>query len=947
MDTEIRDLETRVKTAIASLEETGFIERGENATQVFAKSILVKNFAEARRVIEKRSGIINEKDLDIPIRIMQYLISRQETQTDAIALHLGLHLEVVGIWINKFKDWKLVGDMMELEAFVSMVRSKNSSRNRFDSCSIIEQKLIQYFWNEKGEKLKIYLKELHDELHLANQSSSSFHTIQRLINFWELNRKIRKQVEGTDSYWLEIDFKDKKEATLQLLQKRNELANHVLETMISLIEKPEEAENKDQVKLEFTTTQLQQKLKKIYKHEASITEIEESLYFLIMMEVISIDGGLMVFYNPMKITRKQKTKRQYTNQDFEQLQKFYEHKTEQVHIVGEYAKKMLRSHLEALTFVDDYFQMDYPLFLDKYFKGTKGKIKRPVTEKKFREIIGNLSQEQEEVVQDNKSSRILVGAGPGSGKTRILVHKVAAILLMEDVKPDQFLMLTFSRPAAEEMKKRLRDLIGPSVYGVDIKTFHSYAFDLVGKKGDLERSQNVIKEAVAQLRDEDQYIPKVGKKEVIVVDEYQDIDEDQFNLLKEIGRIAENARIIVVGDDDQNIYEFRGSSIQHMKQFAEDPSCREYFLTRNFRSKHNIVAFANALLKQFPDERIKAGKELIPYDQRNGQLEIHKFPINARPFEALVSKLLQKNRTDRTAILTRTNEESLLIHSMLLQNGIHANLVLSRSGYQVRDILEIEAFTHWIKQVAEKGTGRISRELWNEQVRKLREKLAGSASLPQVLDIIETFAAREHLFKSDWLEYISEIRQEDLVSNDIGSIWLSTMHKAKGKEFDSVYLYLDNLPLQKPADYRLLYVAITRTKKDLFIFTNDYALQSLLGKSDQWMEHDEMPEPPNQITLQLGLRDIHLGNAKRDSLQQAVKDVLAGNELEVFQENQKILLAQQELTLSKKFIEEDLEQWQEKGYRLSRAIIDQVVVWYDKEEEREYRVPLPRLVLSK
>src|SRR5690606_24709652 len=104
-DTEIRDLETRVKTAIASLEETGFIEREENATRVFAKSILVKNFDEARRIIEERSGIINEKELQVPIRIMQYLISRQETQTDTIALHLGLSLEVVGTWINRFKDW--------------------------------------------------------------------------------------------------------------------------------------------------------------------------------------------------------------------------------------------------------------------------------------------------------------------------------------------------------------------------------------------------------------------------------------------------------------------------------------------------------------------------------------------------------------------------------------------------------------------------------------------------------------------------------------------------------------------------------------------------------------------------------------------------------------------------------------------------------------------------
>ena len=61
-----------------------------------------------------------------------------------------------------------------------------------------------------------------------------------------------------------------------------------------------------------------------------------------------------------------------------------------------------------------------------------------------------------------------MGAGPGSGKTRVLVHKVAALLLLEDIKPEQFLMLTFSRPAATEFKERLHHLIGNAAYHIDI-----------------------------------------------------------------------------------------------------------------------------------------------------------------------------------------------------------------------------------------------------------------------------------------------------------------------------------------------------------------------------------------------------------------------------------------------------------------------------------------------
>ena len=71
----------------------------------------------------------------------------------------------------------------------------------------------------------------------------------------------------------------------------------------------------------------------------------------------------------------------------------------------------------------------------------------------------------------------MVAAGPGIGKTRVLVHKLASLLLLEDVKHEQLLMLTFSRAAATEFKQRLMGLIGNAAHFVEIKTFHSYCFD--------------------------------------------------------------------------------------------------------------------------------------------------------------------------------------------------------------------------------------------------------------------------------------------------------------------------------------------------------------------------------------------------------------------------------------------------------------------------------------
>lgn len=130
--------------------------------------------------------------------------------------------------------------------------------------------------------------------------------------------------------------------------------------------------------------------------------------------------------------------------------------------------------------------MDFRKFVTKYFKGERIQdIDRNITPQKYHQLFGELSDKQSQIINDADSKYIVVAAGPGSGKTRVLVHKLAALLLLEDVKHEQLLMLTFSRAAATEFKKRLIELIGNAANFVEIKTFHSYCFDLLGKIGSL------------------------------------------------------------------------------------------------------------------------------------------------------------------------------------------------------------------------------------------------------------------------------------------------------------------------------------------------------------------------------------------------------------------------------------------------------------------------------
>jgi len=263
-----------------------------------------------------------------------------------------------------------------------------------------------------------------------------------------------------------------------------------------------ELEQSGNILVEFSMLELKEAYEKdvrkqLFGHTIRMEDIEDTLLYLSRIEALQIEGGFLVLYNRLQIDRLVlNNKMQYKQDDYHKLELFYANKIQQINIVGEYVRKMLSGNSDALEFVDDYFQLNYSSFLQKYFPGKRrDEINRKMTNTKLQRLLGELSETQLEIVKDDRPGSIVVMAGPGSGKTRVLVHKLAYLLLEEDVKHEQLLMLTFSRAAASEFRRRLWDLIGTAAGYVEIKTFHSYCFDLLGLQGSLEKSSSVIIDA--------------------------------------------------------------------------------------------------------------------------------------------------------------------------------------------------------------------------------------------------------------------------------------------------------------------------------------------------------------------------------------------------------------------------------------------------------------------
>jgi ATP-dependent DNA helicase RecQ len=450
---------------------------------------------------------------------------------------------------------------------------------------------------------------------------------------------------------------------------------------------------------------------------------------------------------------------------------------------------MVKDYEAALQFVQDYFQIDFKKFISKYFQGERAaEITRNITPEKYHQLFGELSDIQREIIDNNLSKFIVVAAGPGSGKTRVLVHKLAALLLMEDVKHEQLLMLTFSRSAATEFKKRLIELIGNAAAFVDIKTFHSYCFDLLGKIGSLEGVDDVVKDATRMINDGEVELGRITKT-VLVIDEAQDMDKNEFALIEALMRRNENMRVIAVGDDDQNIYEFRGSDSRYLKSLISEYAAFKYEMTENYRSCTNIVALSNAFATGISDRMKSAPGEAVR--QENGIVQIIQH-TGTNLEEPVVNQLIATYHQGSACVLTNTNDEALRVMSLLIKRGIRAKLIQSNDGFQLFNLAEIRFFFKIID--IERTSPVISDSLWQRAKERLQNTYRDSSCLTICCHLIADFEETNRTkYWTDLMEFVKESKLEDFYEDHKGTVLVSTIHKAKGREFDNVYMLLNQV----------------------------------------------------------------------------------------------------------------------------------------------------------
>ena len=947
-DDTAENIETRVKTAVLALENAGYIKRGKNVPRYFADGIIVPDMQTASVMIDRSDKFSGGYKISAK-RIMSSLISKKNisragnaeagSKIDYLSDRLGIPKADVIRIINLLREEGMLADSKDMDAFIRRSESRNRSLAILNKFTELENFLIGSL-DEEGSVF--FLKELNEKAQNCGIKGATVANIKTVFYYWTIRNYIQK---NTDAALSRVHIIPK--IGIEAFRKKRNACVDISGFIVSYLfdRYSSDKSEKEEILVQYSIMELKNAYEQSRAVKITDQDIEEALLYLSKIDAMKLDGNFLVIYNSMEITRLElDNKIKYKKDDYKQLNDFYCQKIQQIHIVGEYANMMVRDYNAALQFVNDYFQLDYKKFLGKYFEGERlNEIERTVTPDKYKKLFYDLSEKQREIINDKSSQYIVVTAGPGSGKTRLLVHKLASLLMLEDVKHEQLLMVTFSRAAVTEFKKRLYELIGNAASFVEIKTFHSYCFDLLGKVGNLDKAENIVSDAARMIKDGEVELGRITKT-VVVIDEAQDMDSSEYALIEALMERNEDMRVIAVGDDDQNIYGFRGSDSKYLRLFITEKNAVKYELTENYRSCRAVVSLANAFAKTITD-RMKVNP-IVSMSDQSGEVKIIRY--RSRNIEtAVVNDLMSSyDGSGSVCVLTSTNIEALRVMGMLVRSGQRAKLIQSNDGFDIYNLAEIRFFM----KVLERGLASpiISPELWNEAKGALESAYSRSSALPMCISLLDDYAnSCERKYKSDLDAFIHESKLEDFYHAENGIVFVSTIHKSKGREFDDVYMMLDNVCVDNDEERRKIYVGLTRAKNRLHIHCSNNIFDDLDTQGAERITDERQYPMPDEMILQLSHSDVFLGFFKDKKnlilrLRSGMKLLVTANGMSIVTR-----VGNREILRFSRSFKAQLADLAGRGYVPYKGEIRFIIAWTDKNDNAECAVVLPDIYLRK
>jgi len=938
--------DTRVRTALLWLEESHLLTREENRVQVFPSSLRVATIADAENRLAKADMVREYKEQ--LLELVGCLIDADADEgvsTDELMGVTGLTASGVRHALYDLEHFGIATNDTALTAFVhhGVVRS---SKKRFEDAEGLESELIALMRQDapdlsKGEMSVIHLRQATQRLKDKGHPAALPEKVWRLLRSLSMDGRsdagglgsirIKKLDRETVQVTLQRDWGDlDKTATL-----RRTGAAALLNKLLSTL--PGGARGNDLL-AETTLGKLRQVIgEDLTLRAANIRDpaklIDYALLWLHEQDVVRLNKGMAVFRPAMTINLSDE-KRGFLKADFVPLRDHYHEQVLQIHVMAEYAQLALKAMADAIRLAMDYFSMQQSDFIKRWLPGRGKEIGMQTTPESWRRIVEELNNPvQQRIVSDEREqTNVLVLAGPGSGKTRVLVHRIAYLVRVKRENPRGILALAYNRHAAVEIRRRLVSLIRGDAKRVTVLTCHALAMrmvgaSLVGRTTDTDTFDGILRQATALLNGEGLAPDEADAQREqllagfrwILVDEYQDVGPDQYKLISALaGRTLNDPdgrlSLFAVGDDDQNIYSFNGASVEYIRRFEKDYAAKPSYLIENYRSSFHIIDASNRVIeiagsRMKVDHRIRVdrAREKAPVGGKWEALDpVSKGRVQILPSESsrISQAVVAMKELERiaaldvnwdwanVAVISREWKFLEPVRSYCELNGIPVQLADEQPPPMWR-LRETRLLMEWIegRETSLIGISSIQERLLSQEPGPWWEQLM------EVVEALELEVGEAEIPVQHFVEWLVEWGRE--IRRSQNSLLLLTAHRAKGLEFDHVVV-LDGgwekvgKGEDRDASRRLYYVAMSRAKQTLSLvrFTRVHPFLDILDTySDPFFERTRLEQSSRDQAgldrryLRLTLKDIDIGFAGRflssHAVHVVIADIKAGDEIQL------------------------------------------------------------------
>ncbi len=982
-DSTDRQAETKVRTAVAWLERSGFVKRDENETRVFQGKLKIRSLEEARRRLSDLSPRLRLSAAEQKrwLAILAALINA-DPDTGLSADELA---ELPGVgWglspsgssespgqkvirtLHSLAEAGFMSSGLQLTAFLKPAGPKSAPRVFEALCGLERAMLDLLAENEPdadtGEWLDLSLRLLNQRLSDRGHQSSP-RVLQQLLRSLAQDGKGLAGRRGS----LELVFRSRNyyrvrlrrrwRSLRELAERRRALGRVLLDLLLAKVP----TKTTSRVLVEFSSDEITAAIRGDLALRSQIRDplaaAERGLLFLHEQKVVHLQNGLAVFRQAMTIRILPRAKgRRYGKGEFAPLQMHYDERVFQTHVMARYASLGLAKIRAALSFVGDYFALGKKAFVEAHFQGQEDILSRATDRESYAVLVERLrNPAQMALVTAPVDRTMLVLAGPGSGKTRVVVHRCGYLLRVARVPARSILVLCFNRNACLELRHRLRALVGEDARGVTVLTYHGLAMRFTGtsfaaaaeedghRAGRFRRTSEgaifdtLIPAAVRLLTSDDEVVG-LQADEVrdqilsgyshILVDEYQDINQAQYDLLSAVAGRSESDRnrqlaMLAVGDDDQTIYGWSGAKVEFIQRFREDYRAESHCLLESYRSTKHILAAADQLIRRNQGRmksdstiRVDSARESKPPGGRWSKLDpagegrVRRLRVcdASAQAAAICDRLFHLRRLDPDlawsdiAILARRHNELAPIRSLLEHRGVPVAWTADRDRlpplHRVREIAE------WLEDLREHRNELRSASWIEGRLATLRgdhEKRTSKHNAWWVLahEILEEW--REEFGDAEIgigsaMEFIYEALTERSREIAFGrGVRLTTVHAAKGLEFKVVFMsdgawggrFRDGASEE---ERRLYYVGLTRARELLHLCERtDLGNPFLREITGDFVELDEpqVAQLPESVIRRrygmMGLQDLYLSFAgrrpKSDRIHSRLGSLRAGDAL--------------------------------------------------------------------